>query len=317
MDIRHTVARVRSKVLYLLQLDRRLQHWDDARYLKLLFRLRTGKRLDLDTPKTFSEKLQWLKLHDRQPLYTALVDKYEVKQWVAERIGAEYVVPNLGIWDSFDEIDFDALPEQFVLKCTHDSGGLVICRDRATFDVAAAKARIERSLARNYFYLGREWPYRDVPPRVLAEVYLPTWTPDGASTSEEDATADGVVDYKFYCFHGEPEFLYVSQDLHDHDLARRTFLRCDWTPAGFGRHGYRGFEDALPQPPQFEEMMELARVLSAGIPFVRVDLFAQHGHVLFSELTFHPVSGMIPFDPRSADLEIGRSLDLSVVKPAP
>lgn len=319
----HTYRRVKSKIIHVLKIEQRLRHWDDDRYLELMFRLRMGRQLDLTNPKTFSEKLQWLKLYDRQPVYTTMVDKYEVKHWVSDRIGPSYVVPNLGVWNSFDEIDFDALPDQFVLKCTHDSGGLAICKDRARFDMHEARSKIEKSLARNYHYLGREWPYRDVRPRVLAEVYLPTWAPEGGDADaaalqrvSEQAEA-GMIDYKFYCFHGEPKFLYVSQGLHDHQTAKMIFLTCDWKPAGFVRPDYRHFDGVPPRPSALDEMLSVARELSAGIPFVRVDLFEHFGRILFSEMTFHPVSGMMPVAPKSADLEIGRFLDLSRVEVAP
>ena len=157
--------------------------------IKLIYRSVFHTALDLKNPVTFNEKLQWLKLYDRNPLYTKLVDKAEVKSWVAERIGWEHIIPTLGMWDSFDQIDFDLLPERFVLKCTHDSGGLVICDDRTTFDIGAARRKIERSLLRNYYWAGREWPYKDVVPRVIAEEYL-------------DAGASGLIDYKFMCFGG-------------------------------------------------------------------------------------------------------------------
>lgn len=170
----------------------------DSIYLKLVYRAQMGCSLNLNNPTTFNEKLQWLKLYDRNPLYTTLVDKAAVKPWVAERIGWEHIVPTLGIWDSFDEIDFNSLPERFVLKCTHDSGGLAICRDRSTFDIAAAKARIERSLAKNYYWLGREWPYKNVKPRILAEEYLDP-SQQGSCSSE---TLSGPDDYKVLCSMG-------------------------------------------------------------------------------------------------------------------
>ncbi|MCH8571897.1 hypothetical protein LSI54_11105 [Nesterenkonia sp. AY15] len=266
----------------------------------------------------FSEKLQWLKLHDRRSIYTTMVDKYEVKNWISNRIGESYVVPNLGVWDSFDQIDLDTLPEQFVLKCTHDSGGLAICNDRDTFDVTAAWEKIEKSLARNYYYSGREWPYRDVKPRILAEVYLPAWEPEGTkSDTKIETLADqieaGMTDYKFYCFNGEPKFLYVSQGLHDHETAKMIFLTCDWEPTGFARPDYLHFDAVPPKPSTLDEMLAIARRLSEDIPFVRVDLFEHFGRVLFSEMTFHPVSGMMPIEPNSADVEIGRYLELAHV----
>lgn len=329
-NMKHSLiyAKIRNKLLCLLKIEHWLRHWDDARYLKLKYRVRMGERLDLVAPKTFSQKLQWLKLNDRRATYSTLVDKYEAKKWVTERIGESYVVPNLGVWDSFEEIDFEALPEQFVLKCTHDSGGLVICEDRSTLDLQTARTKIERSLSRNYYYLGREWPYLNVRPRIIAEVYLPTWKPEetepnagsSQSTGPDDRSrtappthSEGLIDYKFYCFHGEPKFLYVSQGLHDHLTAKMEFITLDWTPAKFGRSDYGRFDEFPAKPANFEAMIETARKLSLGIPFVRVDLFEHMGRVLFSEMTFHPVSGMMRFEPKTADFETGQLLDLSLV----
>lgn len=325
------LMRLSNRLWYLLKIDQRIQHWDDARYLKLLYRLRTAEKLDLSNPQTFGQKLQWLKINDRQTVYTTMVDKFEVKRWVADRIGESYVVPNLGVWESFEEIDFDLLPEQFVLKCTHDSGGLAICEDRGTFDFQAAQIKIEKSLSRNYYYSGREWPYRNVRPRIIAEVYLPAWLPGDVSSgtepivlatkhernpSDPSMNPDGIIDYKFYCFHGEPKFLYVSQGLHDHGSARMDFLDLDWIPAEFVRPDYLRFDEIPPKPASFDAMLALARELSSDVPFLRVDLFEHHGRVLFSEATFSPVSGMMLVNPASANLEIGRLLDLSVVKPS-
>lgn len=328
MDSTHLPEKVKSKILYLLKLDERLRHWDDARYLKLIYRLRTGKFLDLVDPRSFSQKLQWLKINDRQSIYNVMVDKYEAKKWAADRIGKSHIVPNLGVWDSFDQIDFDDLPQQFVLKCTHDSGGLVICKDRDSLDMNHARAKIERSLSRNYYYLGREWPYRDVKPRILAEVYLPTWKlgeveppaeatrpelTEGSTASDPSVASQGIIDYKFYCFHGEPMFLYVSQGLHDHGTARMDFLTLDWELTNFRRPDYRRFSALPPKPANFNTMISMARNLSAEIPFVRVDFFEHLGRVLFSEMTFSPVSGMMRLYPKSADFQIGQLLDLSSV----
>lgn len=161
-----------TKIFIFLQNRCNFKVLPDKMYLKICYKLATGKKLDLKNPQTFNEKLQWLKLYDRKPEYTRMVDKYEAKKYVAEKIGEEYIIPTLGVWDHFDEIDFDSLPDQFVLKCTHDSGGLVIVRDKAKLDKVAAKQKIEKSLKRNYYYSGREWPYKDVKPRIIAEKYM-------------------------------------------------------------------------------------------------------------------------------------------------
>lgn len=197
-------------------------HWmSDETYLKIAYRVKMGKKLNLDPPVTFNEKLQWLKLNDRKPEYTTMVDKYEAKKWVAERIWGGYVIPTLGVWEHFDEIDFDKLPNQFVLKCTHDSGGLVICRDKSKVDKEAAHKKIETCLKHNFFWGQREWAYKAVKPRILAETYM------------EDETAktmgsNGLTDYKFFCFNGIPKLVYVSCGLEHHETAQISFLDMNW-----------------------------------------------------------------------------------------
>lgn len=268
----------------------------DATYLKAIYFKKMGYKPNLVNPQTFNEKLQWLKLNDRKSIYTKMVDKNEAKKYVADIVGEEYIVPTLGIWNKFEEIDFEKLPNQFVLKCTHDSGGLIIVRDKDKLDKEYAKDKIEGCLKRNFFYAGREWPYKNVVPQIIAEKYL----------QEE------IVDYKFYCFNGVPQFLYISQGLEDHSTARISFLTMEWEFASFGRSDYREFSE-LPQKPQrYEEMVSIAEKLSKNIPFVRVDLYEIEEKVYFSELTFTPCSGMMPFNPPEADLEIGRLLELRI-----
>ena len=169
----------------------------DKYILKREYRLRMGIPLNLQNPQIFNEKLQWLKLYDRNPLYTTLVDKYAVKKWVSEKIGEQYVIPTLGIWEKFEDIDFDKLPNKFVLKCTHDSGGLVICKDKTKFDIESAKNKLNKSLKQNYYYSLREWPYKNVSPRIIAEKYM------------EDSRDAELRDYKFYTFNGEPKFIQI------------------------------------------------------------------------------------------------------------
>lgn len=178
-----------------------LSWMNDEKCLGFWYKYRFGTRLNLKNPKTFNEKIQWLKLYDRNPLYTTMVDKYEAKKYVASIIGEEYIIPTLGVWDKFDDIDFDKLPNQFVLKCTHDSGGLAVCKDKKVFDINAARKRINRSLKRNFYWIGREWPYKDVRPRIIAEQYM-----------ENSDGRTELSDYKFYCFNGKPEYCHVISD---------------------------------------------------------------------------------------------------------
>lgn len=284
-------------VFRLPKLQQRMRLLPDAVYLKLVYRARIGRPLNLNSPKGFNEKLQWLKLYDRNPLYTKLVDKAEVKPWVAERIGWEHVVPTLGVWDSFDDIDFGALPERFVLKCTHDSGGLAICRDLSTFDMAAARRKIERSLANNYFWSGREWPYKDVRPRIIAEEYL---DPAGEQV--------GLTDYKVMCFGGQARCEFTCTGRADGNL-HVDFFDTEWNHMPFTRH-YPNADVPPEAPERLKDMVAMAERLSEGMPFVRVDFYEVAGQYYFGEMTFYPGSGMEEFDPARWDEELGSWIEL-------
>ena len=286
--------------IYAFLASRRMLKWmSDKAFLKLAFRMNTGKKLNLKNPQTFNEKLQWLKLYDRKPEYTRMVDKYEAKKYVAERIGEEYIIPTLGVWDQFEDIDFDALPDQFVLKCTHDSGGLVICRDKSKLDKEAAKGRIDRCLKRNYYYLGREWPYKDVKPRIIAEQYI------------EDTEDDALTDYKYFCFNGIPKVMYISKD---HGKNPRT----DFFDMDFNHLPIRGRDpnaDICPtKPNNFCEMKEIAAQLSKGIPHLRVDFYSIKGKVYVGELTFAHMSGMTEIKPAEWNHKLGEWITLPTVK---
>lgn len=284
-------------VFRLPKLQQRMRLLPDAVYLKLVYRARIGRPLNLNSPKGFNEKLQWLKLYDRNSLYTKLVDKAEVKPWVAERIGWEHVVPTLGVWDSFDDIDFGALPERFVLKCTHDSGGLAICRDLSTFDMAAARRKIERSLANNYFWSGREWPYKDVRPRIIAEEYL---DPAGEQV--------GLTDYKVMCFGGQARCEFTCTGRADGNL-HVDFFDTEWNHMPFTRH-YPNADVPPEAPERLKDMVAMAERLSEGMPFVRVDFYEVAGQYYFGEMTFYPGSGMEEFDPERWDEELGSWIEL-------
>ena len=289
-------SKVLNKLWWSFHVNERLRVWDDERYLKLLYRMRIGHSLDLENPATFNEKLQWLKVYDHNPLYTMLVDKAEVKAWVAERIGWEYIVPTLGIWESFEQIDFSSLPESFVLKCTHDSGGLAICRSRSTFDIASTRAKIERSLAKNYYWSGREWPYKNVRPRIIAEEYL------------SSRQSDDLTDYKFMCFNGAVRCAFTCTGRAKRDL-RVDFFDPEWNHLPFTRH-YPHAEIPPKAPLLLREMITMSEILADSIPFVRVDFYEVDGRAYFGELTFFPGSGMEEFDPEYWDFELGSWLDL-------
>ena len=270
----------------------------DKQYLQIMYRIRMGKKLNLDNPQTFNEKLQWLKLYDRRPEYTIMVDKYEAKKYVADRIGSEYIIPTLGVWDKFDDIDFDKLPNQFVLKCTHDSGGLVICRDKKTLDIQEARKKIEKSLKSNFFWVGREWPYKNVKPRIIAEEYM------------EDETDHELRDYKFFAFDGVAKALFIATDRGN--LSSETkfdFFDIDFNHLDF-TNGHPNSEVLPHKPKTFDEMKKLAEKLSCGIPQVRVDFYEVNGKAYFGELTFAHWSGMKPFDPEIWDKKFGEMIEL-------
>lgn len=269
----------------------------DKPYIKLSYRFHTGKKLDLNAPTTYNEKLQWLKLYDRKDIYTKMVDKYEAKKYVADIIGEEYIIPTLGVWDRFEDIDFAALPEKFVLKTTHDSGGIVICRNKADFDFEAAKKKLNGSLAHNYYYDGREWPYKNVKPRILAEQYM------------EDAATAELRDYKFYCFDGEVKSVMIATGRQNADGVHTDFFDENFVHFSL-THGHPNADTPPDKPANFEKMKELAGVLSKGIPHLRVDFYDVNGKIYFGELTFSSSGGMMPFDPPKWDTVFGSWLKL-------
>ena len=274
---------------------RKPQPWmPDRLYLELMYWRTFGRVPDLGNPLRYTEKLQWLKLHDRNPLYHKLVDKAAVKPYVAAIIGEEHMVPTLGVWDSPAEIDWDALPDRFVLKCTHDSGSTIICRDKASFDRDAACRRLIAGLRKDYYKPMREWAYKGVKPRVIAERYL-----------------EGEInDYKFFCFGGVPGFLYVASDRFNADEETKfDFFDMEWNHLDI-RNGHPNAAVPPERPACFEEMKRLAAELSKGIPQVRVDFYEVDGKALFGEYTFYHMGGFVPFDPDSADFMMGEMFKL-------
>lgn len=274
---------------------------NDKCFLELKYKLKIGEKLNLDNPQTFNEKIQWLKLYNKKPKYTMMVDKYEVKKYVADKIGQEYIIPTLGVYDSEEDIDFNKLPNKFVLKCTHDSGGLCICKDKSKLDIEKAKKRLKKSLRKNYYYSEREWPYKNVEPRVIVEQYM------GTEEQEE------LIDYKFFCFNGVPQYIYISEGLSNHTTAKISFADMDYNLT-FNRDDYKPFEKLPPKPINFEKMKELAKELSKGIPFVRVDFYEINNKIYFGELTFYPGAGYIPFNPIEYDQILGDMLELPKYK---
>ncbi len=273
-----------------------LRFLPDRPYIQLYYFVQFKRFCNLKDPKTFNEKLNWLKLHDRNPLYTKLVDKYEAKGYVAQIIGEEYCIPTLGVWNAFDEIDFDSLPNQFVLKCTHDSEGIVIVKDKNSLNLEAARKDLTTALKQNYYYIGREWPYKEVHPRLIAEQYM------------ENPIDKELKDYKFFCFDGEPKLMSITSGRNS------DYIYCDYYDIEFNhlnlRKKYMNNPVTIQKPETFDEMIRLANILSKGFPHIRVDFYTVNGKVYFGELTFYSSSGFVPFHPSEWDNIMGDWLKL-------
>ena len=269
----------------------------DESFVKLVYRLRLGRRLNLKKPLTFTEKLQWLKINDHNPLYTEMADKLGMRQYVEQHIGPGHTVPVLGVWESFRDIDFGSLPGRFVLKTTHDSGSYLICSDKNSFDKIEAERTIRRSLRRNYYLTTREWQYRNIPRKVFAEEFLGDGEP--------------LTDYKFFCFNGQPRFMYVEQE--SVEKPTQAIFDMDYNPLPFCMEDDRAEADPE-KPAAFEQMRSFAEKLSKGIPFLRVDMYCTGDIVYVGELTFYHYGGYTPFSPVEWDRKIGDMLDLSDIK---
>ena len=260
-------------------------------YLKWVYCGETGRKLNLKNPTRYTELLQWIKLYDHNPKYTVMVDKAEAKKWAAKLIGEEHIIPTLGVWEHFDDIDFSQLPDQFVLKCTHDSGSVIVCRNKAELNLTAAKAKLEKALKKEYFYEGRQWPYKNVKPRIIAEQYL-----------VNDETGD-LRDYKFFSFSGEPKVMYIATGRGTGatygDFFDMSFQHLDLCID-------HQMAPTVPQKPAlFEEMKAAARKLAQGIPQVRVDFYEVNGQFYFGEMTFFHCSGFTSFHPDEWDMTFG------------
>lgn len=267
---------------------------DDETFIRLKWRLSMDYSLDLENPQTFNEKLQWLKLHDRRVEYTQMVDKIAVKRWVAERIGEQYIIPTLGVWERAEDIDFEKLPNRFVLKCNHNSGdGMFICRDKRQMDYNEVTNGLRKALKCNYYWRNREWPYKNVKPLLLAEKYM------------EDTETQELRDYKFFCFDGEPKAFFIASDRNSKsEETKFDFFDMDFKHLPI-TNGHPKSGKKLEKPKNFEEMKSIASTLSKGIPHVRVDLYSVNGKVYFGEMTFTHWSGFVPFQPQEWDTKFG------------
>lgn len=273
----------------------------DSLWIKIQFKRRMGYWPDLKNPKTFNEKLQWLKLHDRNPLYTKLVDKYEVREYIAKTIGEEYLIPLLGVWDKFDDIDFDKLPNQFVLKCTHDSGGLVICTDKSKLDIAVARKKINSCLKFNYYWAMREWPYKNVKPRIIAEKYM------------EDAGKVVPEDYKVYCFNGTPKYIVVFHNrFNNKQILSETVYDVNWKPQNISLDCHFQISDYIePKPNCLEEMLKNAEILAQDKAQSRIDFYIINGKLYFGEITLYTASGFQKMVPELLDAKLGEYISLT------
>ncbi|MCR2045596.1 glycosyl transferase [Anaerosalibacter massiliensis] len=281
--------------------SRGLLNWlSDETVLKMQFKTKMGEKLNLENPKTFNEKLQWLKLYDRNPVYTELVDKYEVRKYISETIGDEYLIPLIGIWNKFEKIDFSKLPNQFVLKCTHDSGGLIICTDKSKLDIEAARKKINRCLKRNHYHAGREWPYKNVKPRIICEKYM------------VDESGGEIEDYKFMCFNGKVKCIFVCLNRNSSERLNIDIYDTNWNLMPFERPNSSNSRTMIPKPKNFDKMIEFAEKLSEDKPFVRVDFYEINGQLYFGEITFYPSAGFEKFKPESYDYLLGNWLGLPI-----
>lgn len=275
-----------------------LQYLPDKLFIKIKFYHHFKRVPNLKNPQTYNEKLQWLKLNDRRPEYTKMVDKFEAKKFVSSIIGDEYVIPSYGVWDSFDDIDFKNLPNKFVLKTTHDCGGVVICKDKNSFDKVKAKEFLEKHMKYNYFYEGREWPYKDVKPRILAEPYM------------ENIDTGDLKDYKVFAFNGVAKALYIASDRQsNNEETKFDFFDMDYNKLDI-RNGHPNSKYDYDKPIFLSEMKLISEKITKGYPHIRVDFYEVNGKLYVGELTLFHMSGFAPFEPNSWDYEFGRWIAL-------
>lgn len=265
-------------------------------YLKIFYSAYQNRKLDLDNPKTFNEKLQWLKLYDRKDEYTMMSDKYLGRKYVKEKIGDKYLIPLLGVWSSAQEIDFDKLPDKFVLKCNHDSGSVVICQDKDSFIKYSAIKKLNKALKRQYYWTSREWNYKNIKPQIIAEKFM------------TDESGTELTDYKFFCFDGIPKFIQVDAGRFSNHI--RNFYTPNWEFINVEYGCPNDIDANINRPNLLDEMFRLAKILSSGIPHVRVDFYIAEGKIYFGELTFHHGGGVMVLNPFSYDETWGSYLRL-------
>lgn len=272
----------------------------DKLFLKMKFRYHIGKKLNLKNPESFNEKLQWLKLYDRKPEYSIYVDKYAVRAYIAEILGEEYLIPLLGVYDNVKEIDWASLPDKFVLKCTHGSGSNIICPDKNKLDIEEAKKKLQKWMNKNWYWYGREWPYKNLKPRIICEKYL------------IDESGKELKDYKLMCFNGEVKCIFVCTNRNSSTGVNIDIYDVNWNLMPFGRYNHPGTGVKISKPKNLDNMVKYAEKLSKNIPFIRVDYYEANGHLYFGELTFYPASGFGKFTPESYDYLLGSWIKLPI-----
>ena len=272
---------------------------DDEEFLKRKFKSNLKYDLNLLSPNTFSEKIQWLKINDRKDIYTILVDKYKVREYIKEKLGEEYLIPLIGIWDDPDDIDFNKLPDQFVLKCNHNSGlGMCICKDKSKLDISKVRRELKKGLKQDYYLTGREWPYKNVSRKIIAEKYM----------KNEHETE--LKDYKFFCFNGEPKYCQVISDRSTNETI--DFFDMKWNHQEFIGLNSKCSNSKHPiaKPVTFEKMKEFAYILAKNTKFVRIDFYEIERKLYFGEITFYPASGFGNFKPSEWNEKLGEMINL-------
>jgi len=274
---------------------------NDKHFLKIIYYDRFRKKLNLKNPSLFTEKLQWLKLYDRNPLYTKLVDKYAVREYIKEKLGEEYLIPLIAVYDKVDEIEWDKLPNQFVIKCTHGSGSNIICKDKNKLSIRESKKKLKKWMRKNWYWFGREWPYKNVKPRIIIEKFM------------VDANSKQLKDYKLMCFNGSPKIIQVMSNRINGKYNLNHFS-ITWENLNFEQIGLVPSNEKIDKPKNLDRMVDFARELSKNIPFVRLDFYEINGELFFGEFTLYPVSGFHQFEDISSDVQLGNMLSIDFME---
>lgn len=302
MSIPETIHRAKRKIIKTYQKYFTIQHPEtyilsDKSFIKKMYKERMDKEINLSNPKTFCEKQNWLKLYDRKPIYTVMVDKYLAREFVAERIGEEYLVPLLGVWDNADDIDFSVLPDKFVLKCNHNSD-VTICTDKSSLDIEKTRKKLNEQLSMDYYTHKREWPYKNIPRKIICEKFM------------ENTNGEDLVDYKLFCFNGTPKFVMVNSNRFSEGGVKVDMYDMQWNHMDMQDGHYPNAGDIFNKPDCFNKMCALAKNLSKGTPFLRVDFNYWDNKLYFGELTFFHSAGLESFMPEKWDETLGSWINL-------